>query len=162
MMRAWRSLHGDERGVSAIEFGMILPILATLTLGIIDLSSALSQHFTLQQAVNRSFEMVQANRLGTDRMGGTPSYAFMKDEVAAAAGIPLSSVTLRQWRECDGVAKTPFEGNCPDRPATAATGGKTTPADTARYLELTAKKTFKGSLYWKTVDLEAKSAVRVQ
>ena len=56
MRRLLSSLRHDERGVSAVEFAFLIPILATLILGIIDLSTALSQRFTLQQAVNRSLE----------------------------------------------------------------------------------------------------------
>ena len=156
--RLLRTLEKDERGVSAVEFAMVIPILATLILGIIDLSSGLSQQFTLQQAVDRSLEMVQANRVTVGTEGGTPDYSFLKTEVAAAAKVAEGSVELKRWRECDGAGPYSFEGSCPD----VLINGKTVTPDTARYVELSVVKPFKGKMYWKSVDLVAESAVRVQ
>jgi Flp pilus assembly pilin Flp len=155
-----RSCLKDERGVSAIEFAFLAPILATLILGIIDLSTGLSHRFTLQQALNRSLEMVQANRVQTGPQGGTLDYSFLRQEVATAADVPLADVTLTNWRECDGARQSTPEGICPDVPATATTPAR--PADTARYLELTVTKEFRGKVYLKPVVLRANAAVRVQ
>ena len=55
-------LGADQSGVSTIELAIFLPILATLITGAVDLGQGLSQQFTLQQAVNRSLEMVQARQ----------------------------------------------------------------------------------------------------
>jgi Flp pilus assembly protein TadG len=143
------SLGRDERGVSAVEFGFLIPILATLILGIIDLSSGLQHRFTLQQAVTRSLEIVQANRVAANS-SGAPDYSFLRQEVATAANVPLANVTLRQFRECNGAPATPYDGNCADD------------TDTARYLELTATRNFSGKLYLKPIVLTATSSVRVQ
>ena len=143
-------LRRDERGVSAVEFAFLAPILATLILGIIDLSTGLSHRFTLQKAVNRSLEMVQANRVATGPQGGTPNYDFLKQEVATAADVPLGNVTLTKWRECNGVPQSSYEGSCADD------------VDMARYLQLMVTKDFSGKLYLKPVVLRASSAVRVQ
>jgi Flp pilus assembly protein TadG len=159
-LRRLAALQHDERGVSAVEFALLAPVLATLILGIIDLSTGLSHRFTLQQAVNRSLEIVQANRVQRGREGGTPDYDFLRTEVAAAAGIPVADVTLTQWRECDGARATTFEGSCPDR-LNAATN-TVEPADTARYIQLRATRSFTGKVYAKRMTLQATSSVRVQ
>lgn len=140
-------LRRDERGVSAIEFAFLVPILATLILGIIDLSTGLQHRFTLQQAVTRSLEIVQANRVSANS-SGTPDYEFLRQEVATAANVPLGNVTLNQFRECNGARATAL-------PCAAN-------VDTARYLELTVTKDFRGKMYLKPIVLRASSAVRIQ
>ena len=57
---AIRKLRGDERGVSVVELGLVAPVLALMIAGIIDLSQGLAQRFAMQQAVNRSLELVLA------------------------------------------------------------------------------------------------------
>ena len=151
MRNLLQRLNSDERGVSAVEFGFLAPILATLILGIIDLSGALSERFTLQQAVNRSLEIVQANRIAINAQTGTPDYSFLRQEVATAAKVPAGNVTLAQWLECDGVRQGSYEGACTNNNA-----------DTARYLELRVTKDFRGKMFAKPVVLRATSAVRVQ
>lgn len=142
-----RNCLKEERGVSAIEFALLIPILSTLILGIIDFSTGLSQRFSLQQAVNRSLEMVQANRVPVGS-SGTPNYDFLKAEVTSV--VPSASVTLEKWLECSGARQGDFDGSCQQN------------QDTARYLQLRATRVFRGKLYLKPVTLVATSAVRVQ
>lgn len=149
MRRLLLSLRSDERGVSAVEFGFLIPILATLILGIVDLSTGLQHRFTLQQAVTRSLEIVQANRIAVGT-GGTPDYSFLRQEVATAANVPLANVTLNQWRECNGEKREPYTDSCPDG------------VDMARYLELVVTKDFRGKMYLKPIVLRAASTVRIQ
>jgi hypothetical protein len=118
-----------------------------MILGIIDLSTGLSQRFSLQQAVNRSLEIVQANRVAANAQG-TQDYSFLKTEVTTA--VPSATVTLTQWLECDGAKQASYTGTCG--------AGE----DTARYLELRATRDFRGKIYLKPVTLVATSAVRVQ
>ncbi|HEX8583218.1 MAG TPA: TadE/TadG family type IV pilus assembly protein [Allosphingosinicella sp.] len=146
-LKSFRACLKDEDGVTAIEFAMLIPILATFVLGIIDLSTGLSQRFSLQQAVNRSLEIVQANRVAANAQG-TQNYDFLKTEVTSA--VPNASVTLNQWLECSGTKQSSYTGVC-------AAG-----QDTARYLELRATREFRGKIYLRPVTLNATSAVRVQ
>ncbi|HEY0084445.1 MAG TPA: TadE/TadG family type IV pilus assembly protein [Allosphingosinicella sp.] len=146
-LKTFRACLKDEDGVTAIEFAMLIPILATFVLGIIDLSTGLSQRFSLQQAVNRSLEIVQANRVAANAQG-TQNYDFLKTEVTKA--VPSASVTLDQWLECSGTKQSSYTGVC-------AAG-----QDTARYLELRATREFRGKIYLRPVTLNATSAVRVQ
>jgi Flp pilus assembly protein TadG len=148
------SLARDERGVSAVEFAFLIPVLATLILGIIDLSTGLQHRFTLQQAVTRSLEVVQANRVAANSTG-TPDYDFLRQEVATAANVPIGNVTLNRFRECNGVRATNFI-------AATLTEECASDADTARYLELTVTRNFSGKLYLKPIVLTAKSSVRIQ
>ncbi|HEY0148316.1 MAG TPA: TadE/TadG family type IV pilus assembly protein [Allosphingosinicella sp.] len=149
LRRMLQPLRRDQRGVSAVEFAFLAPILSVLIVGMIDFSSGISQRFTLQSAVNRSLEMVQANRVAVNA-AGTADYSFLKQEVATAANIPLANVTLEQWLECNGAKQGSYTGTCADN------------TDMARYLELKATKPFRGKMFIKSITLTAKSAVRVQ
>jgi Flp pilus assembly protein TadG len=153
-VRLLSSLRHDERGVSAVEFAFLIPILATLILGIIDLSTGLQHRFTLQQAVNRSLEIVQANRVAANSTG-TPDYDFLRQEVATAANVPVGNVTLNRFRECNGVRATNFV-------AASSTEECASDADTARYLELIVTRDFRGKMYLRPIVLRASSTVRIQ
>ena len=61
-----RGLGGDERGVSVIELGLVAPVVALFIAGIIDLSQGLAQRFAMQQAVNRSLELLLVEPLEED------------------------------------------------------------------------------------------------
>jgi Flp pilus assembly pilin Flp len=145
-----RALRRDESGASIVEMGFLLPILAVMVAAIIDLSMGISERFSLQQAINRSLEMVQANRPTiTLPNSSAVDYTFLRQEVATAAKVPVGNVALTRWLECSG-SERPFEGSC------------LASEDTARYLRLRVTKNFVGKLYVKTVPLEATGAVRIQ
>lgn len=149
-VRILRRLNDDERGVSMVEFGFVAPVLALMVAGIVDLSMGLSHRFGLQQAVNRSLEMVQANRVQGNATSTGPDYSVLVRETAAAAGVTEDKVTMTRWLECDGVKQGSFDGSC------AAT------ADAARYVELRVVKDFVGRMFVKTVPVTVAGAVRIQ
>ena len=103
-----RRLARDEKGVSAIELGVLMPVLVVLVTGIIDLSQGLSERFKMQQAVNRGLEMVQARPPQLDAEDGDIDFDYIRQQAATGAGVPLSKVTLNRWLECDGT-KLAFE-----------------------------------------------------
>jgi Flp pilus assembly protein TadG len=145
-----RRLARDQRGTSVIEMGLAAPVLAVLLMGMIDLGRGLSERFTIQQAVNRSLEMIQAKRPQAGADDSQVDYTFLKTEAATAAGVPASQVTLTQWLECNGTRKTNYDDSCADS------------EDTARYLQLQINKNFVGSLYLGTVPMTAKGVLRTQ
>lgn len=157
MLRRSLCLGRDERGATIIEFGFLAPVLALFVMGIIDVSRALSERFTLEQAVGRSLELVQSRNVTPAVMeeGDTPAdaYQYAVDAAKAAAG-PGAVVTPILWRECDGEETTPFEENCEDN----ANG---TPQDTARYLKIHIEKTFQGEYFLGATKMAASGSVRV-
>jgi Flp pilus assembly protein TadG len=152
-MRAFRSfcaLRRDERGVSVIEMGFLAPLLALFAIGIIDLGRGLSERFSLQQAVNRSLELVQA-RPGRGGAEATDvDYSYVRTEAATAAGVPESQVTLTRWRECNGETASTYTGTC-------GVG-----EDQARYLRVRIEKNFVGEFYFNTIPMAASGALRIQ
>jgi Flp pilus assembly protein TadG len=105
MMRCTR-LAKDDRGASIIELALVAPILASLLIGMVDLSRAYSHKLMLEQAAQRAIEKVQQYQ------STTSTYGTLQTEAAAAAGVPASSVTIDFWLECDGTRATNYNSVC--------------------------------------------------
>lgn len=153
-------LARDERGTSIIELALILPLLATLVVGIIDISSAFSAKLYLEQAAQRSIEKA---------VNGEKETAFfqtLNSEAMAAAGVTQSAVTVKYWLECNGVSQN-------TSPATMeADYGKKCPDNVpySRYVNVRIQKIYapifktmmKGNNADGTFTLVGEAGVRVQ
>jgi Flp pilus assembly protein TadG len=144
------ALARDESGTSLIEFGFLAPFLALLAMGVIDLSQGLAERFALQQAVNRSLELVQARPAVAGAEANDVDYSFVRAEAASAAGVPLAQVTLTRWLECNGTEFADVTDTCP--------AGQ----DSARYLRVRITKTFQGDFYFQSIPMAASGALRTQ
>ena len=98
-MRRPIALFRDERGSSLIEMALMLPVLATLLIGMVDLSRGYSAKLFLEQAAQRSIERAMNGKKETEL------FETLKAEAAAAAEVSESAVTVRYWLECDGVSQ---------------------------------------------------------
>ena len=66
MSRQTPVLRSDERGAAVIELALVAPVLALMTIGIVDMSNAFSRKLALEQAAQRSIEKVmQTTELNT-------------------------------------------------------------------------------------------------
>jgi Flp pilus assembly protein TadG len=99
MMRKPSALLRDESGASIIEMGLMMPVLATLLIGMVDLSRGYSAKLQLEQAAQRSIERAMNGEKDTDL------FESLEDEAVAAAGVSASAVEIRFWLECDGVSQ---------------------------------------------------------
>jgi Flp pilus assembly pilin Flp len=149
-MMKLRALARDQRGTSLIELGFLAPFLAVLTMGVIDLSRGLAERFAIQQAVNRSLELVQARPAVAADDATDVDYSYVRTEAAAAAGVPPSQVVLTRWLECDGGDPKIVTETCEDD------------EDVARYLRVRISKDFHGDFYYDTIHLHASGALRTQ
>lgn len=95
-------LARDDRGTSIIELGLLAPILATLVIGMTDISMAFSEKLKLEQVAQRAIEKAMQGMQGDD---STDIFNTLKAEAAAAAGVSESAVTVRYWLECNGVSQ---------------------------------------------------------
>lgn len=111
--RTIRRLRRDQRGTGLIELGILAPMLALLTVGIVDLSQGVSRRMELHSAVHRTLEKAAARRFKLLVTGGQVDTAFMKADAAAAAGVPAGEVTVTAWLECDGEKQPSFVSDCP-------------------------------------------------
>lgn len=51
-------LARDKRGAAVIELALVAPVLAALTIGVVDMSNAVSRKLELEQGAQRAIEMV--------------------------------------------------------------------------------------------------------
>jgi Flp pilus assembly protein TadG len=88
------SIPLDERGNSFVEMALVLPVLVTLLLGTVDISRAVSTQLQLEQAAQRSIELVQRSNYSTT-LNST-----LQSEATTAAGSG-STATVSAWLECN-------------------------------------------------------------
>jgi len=79
MIRHIKNLARDERGASLIEMGLMLPILASLLIGMVDISRAYSAKLQLEQSAYRAIEKVQQYQTTQS------TYSTLRSEAATAA-----------------------------------------------------------------------------
>lgn len=99
MMRRPFALFRDEVGTSIIEMALMMPVLATLLIGMVDLSRGYSAKLFLEQAAQRSIERAMNGDKETDL------FETLTDEAVAAAEVNASAVEVRYWLECDGLSQ---------------------------------------------------------
>jgi Flp pilus assembly pilin Flp len=95
----------DDRGASIVEMGLAAPILATLLVGMIDLSRAYSTRLQLEQVAQRTIEKVQISEFKYSDLSG------LETEAATAAGTGATA-HADAWLECNGVRKNLWTDAC--------------------------------------------------
>lgn len=120
-MKKILNLFRDERGTSLIEMALVAPFLASLVIGMSDLSRGYSAKLKLEQAAQRSIEKAMNGEKET------ALFETLQAEAVAAAGVAPSAVQVKYWLECDGVSQntsastmaTDYEKVCADGAAYA-------------------------------------------
>ena len=113
-MTRFARIARDDRGASIIELALVAPVLASLLIGMVDVSRAYSQKLRLEQASQRAIEKVQQYQTGTS------TYDTLRSEAATAAresGFPSttdSDVTIDYWLECNGTRAADYSSSCAD------------------------------------------------
>ncbi|HYC65277.1 MAG TPA: TadE/TadG family type IV pilus assembly protein [Reyranellaceae bacterium] len=102
MMRSLIQVARDERGGSMIEMALVAPFLATLVIGMVDISRGYSEKLQLEQVAQRAVEKAMQGMQGDN---STTIFQSLKVEAATAAGVPQSAVEVRYWLECNGVSQ---------------------------------------------------------
>lgn len=159
-------LARDERGASLVELALLAPFLGTLMLGMVDLGQGLSARHDLQQAVNHAMELALARDAVADDEGN-PDYEFLREAAAEAADVPIGSVTLTKWRECNGTIQGTYNAVCPPD----ADGN---PQEVSRYIRIRIATTYTPTFRYGpialssaanangTVPMAAEAALRIQ
>ena len=153
-MKRFVRIWTNECGNTAIELALAAPLLASLFIGMVDISRAVSAKVTLEQAAQRAVEKIQARDFKTS------DSATIQADAQAAAGTG-SSATVTAWLECnhDGVHLDYDTGAC-------GTG-----APYARYVQVGVSKTYSpifGTRYFPganangTVNVAGQATLRVQ
>lgn len=127
MIRLFRPLWRDQRGNSFIEMGFILPVLAALLVGTIDIARAVAMKVSLEQAAQRAIELAQVSNFTNE----TTMESDLQTEATTAAGSG-SSATSSAWLECDhGTTQYDYD-----------TGTCSTGQSYARYVSVTVQNSF--------------------
>jgi Flp pilus assembly protein TadG len=108
MNRFLNRLRRDNRGVAIIELALYAPILATMTIGVVDMSNAFSRKLALEQAAQRAIEKVMQTT------GDNTVEAEIIAEAADQANIPISQVTVSYRLECNGTHNSDYNASCAD------------------------------------------------
>ena len=96
MIRRLKNLGRDTRGAAIVELAVISPMIALLTVGVIDISSGFSKKLKIEQAAQRSIEKIM-NTSASDTIENT-----LAAEAAHQADVPLDNVLVDYRLECDG------------------------------------------------------------
>jgi Flp pilus assembly protein TadG len=117
MMMKRPHLLANERGAAVIELALIAPMLALMTIGIVDMSNAVARKLRLEQAAQRAIEKVMNTTGDTTvedtirdeavcQVNGTKS-----DGTCKSSPITTANVTVTYRLECNGVVTT--DNDCP-------------------------------------------------
>lgn len=108
--RLFNRIGRNCRGTSAIEFALLAPVLAAMTVGIVDLANGLARKYYLEQASYRVLELMTAGSLRTDYED------YAGDEVAAILGDDADDVTVTVTPRlyCDDEEKSFSREYCTD------------------------------------------------
>lgn len=96
MVRRLIELLRANKGAAMIELAMVAPVIATMVVGVVDLSNAFGRKLKIEQAAQRSIEKVM-NTTGDKTVEQT-----IIDEAAAQGEVPKSNVTVTFRLECNG------------------------------------------------------------
>ena len=155
-MRAWLStLRSDQRGAAVIEMAFATPILATMVIGMTELSSAYSMKMQLEQAAQRTIEKAQQTVEPTD-----PAFILtLQNEATLAAGTG-SIAAVDFWLECDNVRAPAAQTACPE--GTGITARYVTVDITKTYTPMFTSVRFAGSNANGSYTLHGKTGLRLQ
>lgn len=117
MIRRLNNFARDDRGAAVIELALVAPILATLVIGVTDVSMAYGHKLELEQGAQRAIEKVMQTT-GSD----TAEATIQKEAVCQINGaesdgtcktgrITTENVEVTYLLECDGKEQD-FETDC--------------------------------------------------
>ncbi len=99
-------LKRDTRGVAVIELALIAPVLAIMVVGVIDMSNGINRKLQLEQAAQRSLEMI------LQTTGNDTTEAAITAQVVQQAGVEAGDVVVARRLECGGVAVPDITAEC--------------------------------------------------
>ncbi len=112
MIRLVPSLARDERGASIIEMAMAMPVLASLLIGMVDISRAYSAKLQLEQAANRAVEKVQQYQAAESTYDTLKAEAGSAARAAGFTSVSDNDVVIDYWLECNGARQSNYDTVC--------------------------------------------------
>jgi Flp pilus assembly protein TadG len=112
MIRRLRSLLAANDGAAIIELAMVAPVLALMTVGVVDLSNGFGRKLVLEQGVQRAVEKVMQTT-GVLSVENTITNEVVcqvngtnEDGSCKTLPITAANVTVSHRLECEGVIST--------------------------------------------------------
>ncbi len=112
MIRRLRTIIADTDGAALIELAMVAPVLALLTVGVVDLSNGFGRKLLLEQGAQRAVEKVMQTT-GVLNVENTVINEVLcqvngtnQDGSCKSAPLTAANVTVNHRLECDGVVTT--------------------------------------------------------
>lgn len=112
MIRHMTSLACDDRGASIIEMAMAMPVLASLLIGMVDISRAYSAKLQLEQAAARAIEKVQQYQATGSTFTTLQTEAGSAARAAGFSDVADSDVVIDYWLECNGARQADYDTSC--------------------------------------------------
>lgn len=105
MIRRLRTLTADRRGAIIVELALVAPVLATMIIGVVDMSNAFSRKLALEQGAQRAIEMIMQTTNDKTVEGALKGEAVcqvngMTGGVCNTAPITVTDVTVTYRKEC--------------------------------------------------------------
>ncbi len=107
-MGRFLTLWREQRGAAIIELAIVAPVIALMTVGVVDLSNGFSSKLKLEQAAQRSIEKVMQTTGITSVETTIANEAICQvngtnaDGSCKTAPITAANVTVTHRLECDG------------------------------------------------------------
>jgi Flp pilus assembly protein TadG len=159
MIRQIQSLARDEGGASIIEMGLMLPILASLLIGMVDISRAYSAKLLLEQSAYRAIEKVQQYNTVESTYNTLKSEAGSAARAAGFTSVTDNDVTIDYWLECNGTRQTNYDTVC----GSGQTYARWITVDiTAKFTPMFSSSRWPGSNTDGTYTLHGKAGLRTQ
>lgn len=123
MLKRLYKLFASDAGVATIELALIAPVLAVLTIGVVDISNAYSRKLALEQGAHRAIEKIMQTTANDTVEGTLATEAVCQvngmnsDGTCKTSPITASNVTVTWRRECSSAGSY-----------TATSAGTATPA----------------------------------
>jgi len=116
MIGRLRSLRADDKGAAVIELALIAPVLALMTIGVVDMSNAFNAKLRLEQAGQRAIEKVMQTTgeltvEDTIAQEAVCQFNGTTDGECNAAPLTTDNVAVTHRLECDGTVTT--DPDCP-------------------------------------------------
>ena len=106
------NLLRDERGASIIEMAMAMPVLASLLIGMVDISRAYSAKLQLEQAAARAIEKVQQYQASESTYDTLKAEAGTAARAAGFSAVSDNDVVIDFWLECNGTRQSDYNTTC--------------------------------------------------
>lgn len=118
MTRRFITLWREDRGAAIIELAFVAPVIALMTVGVVDLSNGFGAKLRLEQAAQRSIEKVMQTTGVTSVESTIVNEAICQfngtnpDGSCQTAPITSANVTVTNRLECNGVLSA--DDDCED------------------------------------------------